>query len=183
MSNFLIKIAVRSLFTLRSRRKALQQCFEIRDKYLALAKGVSDEVGQMCIKVPPMRGVDEDMRAWSFFMILEHNVIVNQSITATVERLARGEPLGKAARIDPKKDVMPSLDADRSQVDRFADSIENHLKAVEGLKNLRGTGTSLHPVFGKFDAHKWNCMFGFHLSLHYPQALYVVNEAEARKLG
>ena len=31
-----------------------------------------------------MRGVDEDMRRWSFFMILEHNAIVNRSITASV---------------------------------------------------------------------------------------------------
>jgi hypothetical protein len=46
---------------------------------------------------------------------------------------------------------------------------------------LRGTGTSPHPVFGDFDAHKWNCMFTFHLGLHLPQAEYVVGKAMASR--
>lgn len=33
------------------------------------------------------------------------------------------------------------------------------------LFELRGTGTSPHLVFGNFDAHKWGCVFAFHLGL------------------
>jgi hypothetical protein len=181
MSNLLIKAAIRTLFTFTSREKALEQS-EIRlRQYLELAEGLPNEVGQRCVEVPPMRGVDEDMRRWSLFMILEHNAIVNRSITATIVQLARGEALSGPAALDPKKDVMPSSSADASQCKDFADSVTQHIEAVKSLKRLRGTRTSPHPIFGKFDAHKWNCMFAFHLGLHLPQAEYVVSKARAEQ--
>ncbi len=141
------------------------------------------EVGRVYVQVPPMRGVDEDMRRWSFFMILEHNAIVNRSITATVVQLARGEALSGPATLDPKKDVMPSSSADESQIEIFADSVTKHIEAVKNLRQLRGTRTSPHPIFGQFDAHKWNCMFAFHLGLHLPQAEYVVRKVRAEQSG
>ena len=152
-------------------------------QYAKLAVGLSKEAGQLSIEVPPMRGVDKDMRKWSFFMILEHNAIVNRSITATVTQLAKGETLHGAATIDPKKGVMPILSADGSQLELFADSITQHIQAVKDLKRLRGTKTSPHPLFGNFDAHKWNCMFAFHLGIHLPQAEYVVDRAKAEQGG
>ena len=179
MSNLLIKTAIRTLFTFTSREKALKKSKIVLQRYAKLADGLSREAGQRCIEVPPMRGVDEDMRKWSFFMILEHNAIVNRSITATVVQLARGEELSGAATINPKTDVMPSSSADASQFEDFADSVTQHIEAVKSVKRLRGTGTSPHPIFGNFNAHKWNCMFAFHLGLHLPQAEYVVGKAMA----
>lgn len=179
MSNPFIKTVVRTLFTFTRRAKALQQSEELLRRYRELADGISNEAGQSCVEVPPMRGVDEDMRRWSFFMILEHNAIVNRSITATVVQLARGERLSGPATLNPKKDVMPTSMADESQIEVFTDSVNRHMEAVKSLKRLRGTGTSAHPIFGEFDAHKWNCMFAFHLGLHLPQAEYVVGKAKA----
>lgn len=146
-------------------------------EYLKLADRLPAEAGQRCIEVPWMPGIDEDMRKWSYFMILEHNAIVNRAITATVVQLARGEALSGAAMIDPKKDVMPSTSAGDSQIELFADSVRQHLHAVKDLKSLRGTKTAPHPVFGAFDAHQWNCMFAFHLDLHLRQARFVVAKA------
>lgn len=179
MSNPFIKTAVRTLFTFTSQAKALQQSEVLLLQYKELADGISNEAGRRCFEVPPMRGVDEDMRKWSFYMILEHNTIVNRSITATVVQLARGERLSGPATLNPKKDVMPTSMADESQIEVFADSVNRHMEAVKSLKRLRGTGTSPHPIFGEFDAHKWNCMFAFHLGLHLPQAEYVVGKARA----
>jgi hypothetical protein len=179
--NLLIKTAIRTLFTFTSREKALEKNELVLRQYAELADGLPKEAGQRCIEVPPMRGVDEDMRKWSFFMILEHNAIVNRSMTATVVQLARGEKLSGRATINPKTDVMPSSSADASQFEDFADSITSHIEAVKSLKRLRGTGTSPHPVFGDFDAHKWNCMFAFHLGLHLPQAEFVVGKAMASR--
>ena len=179
--NLVIKTAIRTLFTFTSREKALEKSEFVLRRYAELANGLSKEAGQRCIEVPPMRGVDEDMRKWSFFMILEHNAIVNRSMTTIVIQLARGEELSGPATINPKTDVMPSSSADASQFKDFADSITNHIATVKSLKRLRGTGTSLHPVFGDFDAHKWNCMFAFHLGLHLPQAEYVAGKAMASR--
>jgi hypothetical protein len=174
MSNSLIKTLIRSLFVLTSRERAMEQAKVLLEDYLNLAGGLSQEKGCRSVEVPPMRGVDEDMRRWSFFMILEHNEIVNRSISATVLQLARGEPLSGPAVIDPKKDVMPSSSAGEEQLSKFQDSVSDHLRVVSTLGGLRGTMTSLHPVFGDFDAHKWNCMFSFHLKIHYRQAEYVI---------
>jgi hypothetical protein len=72
---------------------------------------------------------------------------------------------------------MPSSSADESQVELFAQSVADHIAAVRGLGNLRGTKTSRHPIFGQFDAHKWNCMFAFHLRIHLPQARFIADTA------
>jgi hypothetical protein len=173
MSNLLIKAAVRTLFLCQSRDQALRQSEALAGQYTALAAGLSKEVGRMMVEVPPMRGVDEDMRRWSFFMLLEHNTIVNRSITATVRQLANGEALSGPAIIDMKQGVMPSSSAHESQVELFAQSVAEHIAAVRELGSLRGTKTSRHPIFGQFDAHKWSCMFAFHLRIHLPQARFI----------
>lgn len=181
MPSIFIKFFVRSLFNVTTREKALAQSERIVANYQMLADNLNSEEGQKVIKVPPMRGVDENMRNWSFFMILKHNAIVNQSITATITQLARNEILRGAAVINSKTDVMPSNSPGPEQVKEFIDSVRTHQKAIGELGNLRGTRTSKHPVFGFFDAHKWNCMFSFHLGLHLPQAKYVAKLAQAEK--
>jgi len=177
MSSPLIKAVVRTLFLCQSRDQALRQSEALAAQYTELAKGLAEEAGRMSVEVPPMRGVDEDMRRWSLFMLLEHNAIVNRSITAAVVQLANGESLSGPATIDVKKGVMPSSSADESHVELFAQSVADHITVVRHLGNLWGTKTSRHPVFGQFDAHKWNCMFAFHLRLHLPQARFIVETA------
>jgi hypothetical protein len=107
-----------------------------------------------------MPGVDPDMRQWSFFQLLEHNAIVNRSITAVVTSLASNEEPTGAGAIDPKRDVLPAADAGPAQVAR--------------LGRLRGTRRKVHPVFGPFDAHRWHGMLGFHLAIHLGQARRIV---------
>lgn len=179
MSNILLATAVRTSFHLTSRGRALRKTEVLLRKYLEVSGGLSTEGGCRCVEVPRMPGIDEDMRRWSFFMILAHNTIVNRAITATVVQLARGEAPSGAAMIDPKKDVMPSISADDSQIELFAASVRNHVAAVKDLENLRGTRTAPHPVFGAFDAHQWNCMFAFHLGLHFRQAKFVAARASS----
>jgi hypothetical protein len=97
-------------------------------------------------------------------------VIVNRSIAATVEALALGkEPFG-AALINTKTDVLPKGLSGPEQIELFQQSVDDYLAMVATLPTLRGTAETMHPVFGSFDAHKWHCMFGFHLGLHLKQA-------------
>jgi hypothetical protein len=88
------------MFLFTTRRRALKQAFVMAEKYSELTQGISEDLGRFCIEVPPLRGVDEDMRRWSFFMVLGHNTIVNKLITETVCQLAKGESLHGAAKID-----------------------------------------------------------------------------------
>jgi hypothetical protein len=178
MSQLLLTTAVRTMFILTSRKKMIRQTTDIVDKYLRLAKGLSSEAGRHSIEVPPMRGVDEDMRRWSYFMILEHNSIVNSSISEIVQALALGRSLEGLGLKDPKKDVMPAASAGEEELQIFKDSAQNHLAALTNLPELRGTKTKTHPLFGDFDAHKWNCMFAFHMTIHYKQAEFVAHSVK-----
>ena len=162
-----------------SRDRAAKQARRLLARYLKLAAGLRLEAGSRPVLVPPMPGVDEDMRHWSFYMVLEHNCIVNTSISATVRQLAGGEPLSGAAAIDPKTGVMPSPAAGESQVRQLQKSVEDHLKLLPTLGTLRGTRTTPHTHFGDFDAHKWNCMFSFHMRIHLRQAETIVRTVEA----
>ena len=168
---------MRNLLAATSREGALRKAGRRLDAYLQLAAALPAGAGKIQVGVPPMPGIDVEMRQWSFFMILEHNAIVNRSITATVVQLVRGEPLSGAAAIDPKRGVLPSAAADEQQIAAFADSVAAHTAALRNLGRLRGTARAPHPVFGPFDAHKWHAMFALHLGLHLPQARYVARHA------
>jgi hypothetical protein len=183
LSNVLMKMAVRTWFILTSRDKACMRIRRSRDNYLALAQMVNASSGAFPIFVPRMPGVDEDMRNWSFFMILEHNKIVNRSISDIVQSLVRGEAPTGAGAIDPKKGVMPSPNAGEEQIADFRASVADHLDLIRDLGRLRGSLTKRHPLFGNFDAHRWHCMFSFHLIIHYRQARYVVQKATAQQGG
>ena len=172
-----MRMAVKTWFALTSRNKASLRIRKSLDKYLALAGLTNAECGALSVLVPPMPGIDDDMRDWSFFMILEHNAIVNRSITSVIKSLVRGEEPTGAGAIDPKKDVMPSEGSGVEQIEAFRASVEDHLEVVSSLDRLRGSRCKRHSVFGEFDAHGWHCMFRFHLLIHYKQAAYVVRKA------
>lgn len=179
MANPLIRILVRTRLTLASRAQGVRQIERQRDRYLALAAGLDPAAGARPVRVPAMIGVDEDMRGWSFFQILEHNAIVNRSIASVVTSLVAGEaPRGPGA-IDPKHGVMPADGAGPEQVTAFIASVDDYLASLTTLGRLRGTRRSQHPVFGSFDAHMWHGMLGFHLSLHVKQAREAIRLARA----
>lgn len=170
VSSILLKAAVRSIFFFTSQQQALDSAEIFREKYLQLEKEFTPEESVKRVRIPAMPGVDEDMRDWSYHMIVEHNVIVNESITSMITQLAKGEELHGDALIDPKKDVMPADSVDSDVLMRFSNSVSKHIEEVKGLEGLRKTKKTLHPVFGNFNAHQWNCMFTFHLRLHYNQS-------------
>jgi hypothetical protein len=183
MGNSIVKAIVRAMFAVTSRARAIQQTERYLGGYTRLAEGVTAELGRRSVTVPPMPGVDDDMRSWSFFMILDHNTIVNQSITTMIQQLVRGEPLSGAAVTDMKTGVLPSPTAGQEAVAAFRDSVKAHLTTMDTLGRLRGSRRSKHIRFGDFDAHQWNCMFAFHLRLHYKQANHVVQALRSAQAG
>lgn len=176
MKASLIKMAVKTRFLAWSRAGASRQIEREVAQYLDLARKLGKARSATPTRVPKMLGVDEDMREWSIYMILEHNTIVNRNITKVVKALSVGDQ--PADRIDPKKDVMPSANPGPEQVGSFRASVQDHLQAVREAPRLRFTKKARHPIFGPMDAHGWHCMFAFHLRLHRKQA-----EAAATALG
>ena len=178
ITGYALRPVVRTRFLVTGRRRASDQIRKLLGQYLSLAQSIDPDAGRRPIRVPPMLGVDEDMRDWSFFMILEHNVIVNKTITAVVESLVRGEKPMESRDFDPKRDVMPSANPGEEQIQAFRVSVETHLDKVSRLPRLRPSLTSLHPVFGELNAHGWHCMFGLHLGIHRKQAQAAISSIE-----
>ena len=170
MNQRLIKSAIRTRFLLTPRDRASDQIRRHLQRYLALGQSIRPADGRQPVRVPAMLGVDEDMRDWSFFMILAHNTIVNRSITAIVRSLVNGERPSGPGAIDAKKDVMPSATAGEEQLREMRASVEAHLDTMASLSGLRRTATCRHPIFGELTAHGWHCMFGLHLEIHLRQA-------------
>jgi hypothetical protein len=182
MNNVLLKAAVRARFGLTSRNRASVHSRKYCNYYLKLAKMINAKSGALSILVPRMIGIDEDMRHWSFFMILEHNTIVNRTITSIVDSLVKREKPEGPGAIDPKKDVMPSRNPGEEQIQYFRSSVEEHLNVVSKIRRLRWSHRKQHPIFGEFDAHYWHCMFSFHLLIHLKQAEYVAQKAYAEQV-
>ena len=183
MVNPFIKYGVRAIFACTGRKAASGWALAALNHYVDLMRPLSEEQGRTPVTAPSMPGVDEDMRGWSLYQMLEHNVIVNRAISATVIQLARGESLNGEALTDPKHGVMPSVDPGPEIMDIFAGSVQSHIDAAAKLGPLRGTARSDHTVFGSFDAHRWHCMFGFHLKLHLKQARYVAAQLNSADIS
>ena len=114
MSNPLVKAAIRSQFVLTSRKKASGIIRTHADAYLKLTGKIEEGNAAKPITVPPMIGVDPEMRDWSFFQILEHNAIVNRSIASTVNSLA----LGRNPRV-PHSSIPKPMCFQRGSPDRI----------------------------------------------------------------
>jgi hypothetical protein len=177
MFKALLKFFVRLKFFCTSRKAASREVERTLATYLDIASDFPVGVGKKPYRVPRMAGVDEEMRDWSFFMLLEHNTIVNRSISKIVQCLALRYPLSGDALLDPARDVMPSTSPGEEQIALFAESVRRHLEMVEQLPPFRGGPTATHPLFGELTAHGWHCMFSFHLAIHIGQAKSLLKQA------
>ena len=173
----MLGLFIRTKFNCTSRLKADESIRAESERTLELAKALEPSLAGRSITVPKMIGVDEDMRDWSIFQTLEHNVIVNHSITQLVVTLANEQQV--ITNFDPKTDVMPAAEPDTEQLNAFEASVEQHFSQVSALKRLRSRQKYRHPLFGNFSAHQWHCMFGFHLMLHRRQLQKAVELLQA----
>lgn len=179
MNAQVVKLAIRTILQRTSKEKALAQAENYLAQYRALCDSIPDDAGRHRVSVPPMSGVDEEMRDWSLYQLLEHNAVVNRCISATVVQLSQSIPLSGAALTDPKHGVMPTDNPGPAARDAFFLSVKEHIDKVTPLKKLKGTATTRHPLFGEFDAHRWNGMFSLHLKVHLPQTRYIVEHVSA----
>jgi hypothetical protein len=183
LKNTIIRKLVRFRLSRMTKEGASQLICDVRDEYLTLAAELGELLGSREVVVKPMVGVDEEMRGWSYFQLIEHNAIVNRSMTSLMVSLAEGRAPDGGEVKNPKTDVLPSPGSGVEQLAAFQDSITAHLEAVAPLANLRETAVSPHPLFGDFTAFHWHAMFAFHLKVHLPQARAIAAGAKAGASG
>ena len=177
MKRYVIKQLLRLKLRATSRASANAKILRETERSLALLEGLSEMQRARSVRVPALMGVDEDMRDWSLYQVLEHNTIVNRAFSRIISGLAQGRPIRGLG--DPKKDVMPSAEPGASSVDAFRASVKEHLEILTSLPKLRRTGRHPHPVCGPLDAHGWHAFFGIHLAIHRAQ-MEAIRERLAR---
>ena len=117
------------------------------------------------ILVPRLPAIEDSSRDWSAAMVLEHLIIVCNSIKGVALLPTAGEkPPGAAdtAAVKPKGELAGAVCLE--QYRRFS---EDFLKTVRGLRGDQwATGTFEHPWFGPLTLHKWIVLAAVHQRVH-----------------
>ncbi len=178
MKQQIIRKVVRMKLAFQSVARANKTAEGMKAYYLSLAEGMGEEQGRRVVVVPQSMGVDAEMTHWSYYQLMEHNAIVNRTMTRVVTALMTGEGVEALDQFDPKHDVLPSHEAGSEVIEEFRSSVDDHLLAVQQFGKLKSTLRRNHPIFGSFNAHMWHGMFGLHLKVHQNQAKTIANQAK-----
>jgi hypothetical protein len=133
------------------------------ERAIALARHVDEEQGRQRVLVGRFFGIEDSSRHWSVYMTIEHLVIVNSAIAATLPRLFSGLDVVNEVRV---ADFKPVPEAGPEQLDDLANVVERYTDMVDKLGNLRAGIRFPHPWFGELSAAQWHALAAVHNSVH-----------------
>ena len=81
MKQQIIRKVVRMKLAFQSVARANKTAEGMKAYYLSLAEGMGEEQGRRVVVVPQSMGVDAEMTHWSYYQLMEHNAIVNRTMT------------------------------------------------------------------------------------------------------
>ncbi len=126
------------------------------------------------ILVPRLPAIEDSSRFWSAAMVLEHLIIVGNSIKIVAQHLAAGEkPPGEAniAQVKPPGNLSGAV-----CIEQYRTYSDDFLKAVRGMRGDQwATGTFNHPWFGPLTLHKWICLAAIHQRVHRRQVEAIIS--------
>jgi hypothetical protein len=150
-ANFLSKDRLTELFRTEAERA------------IALARDLDEAQGRRRVLVGRFFGIEGSSRHWSVYMTLEHLVIVNSAIAATLPRLFSGLDVTEPVRVE---DFKPVPEAGPEQMKDLANVVERYTDMVDKLGNLRAGNRYPHPWFGDLSAAQWHALAAVHNSVH-----------------
>lgn len=116
------------------------------------------------VLVPPLPGIEDSSRFWSAAMLVEHVVIVGESISKILVFLSRGQvPPFKVdiAAVKPHGERGAAVMADfRNLLAEYPDLVRGDLPRPPDAPDFP------HPWLGKMDMHRWHCLAALHLGIH-----------------
>ncbi|MCG6940571.1 MAG: DinB family protein [Thiohalocapsa sp.] len=133
------------------------------EEAMALARGIDEDQGRRRVLVGRLFGMEDSSRDWSIYMTLEHLVIVNSAIAATLPRLFSGLEVSDTVRV---QDFKPVPEAGPEQLEDLANIVERYTDMVDKLGNLRAGIRYTHPWFGELSAAQWHALAAVHNSVH-----------------
>jgi hypothetical protein len=171
VSRILFGLARRTL----SRESALKQFRAEADRMLALAEKLDPVRAQKQVLIKRVRGIEDSSRNWSVLMALDHLVIVNGGIIATIEQLAAERPLTRKVST---ADVKPPPAQTMATIEKFRDAVQQYQVRIDRLARLDSKTCHVHPWFGPLNAHGWHCLAAIHHGIHRKQ-IEAILQAEA----
>lgn len=116
------------------------------------------------VLVPPMAGIEDSSRFWSAAMLIEHVVIVGESISKVLVFLSHGQvpPFTvDIAAIKPRGLRGAAVMADfRRLLAEYPGLVRTDLPRPSDAPHFA------HPWLGELDIHGWHCLAAVHLRLH-----------------
>jgi hypothetical protein len=160
------------LFPLACRRLSRPNAIEILErlgrKMLQEAQALPAEhlTQQRLIKRFP--GIEDSSRNWSVLMTVHHLLITGEAMAGMTERLAAGQSVTEAVRIeDVKPNSAETAQAVFSGYEKFLDGYRHRMEALKDLDWQ--THRHPHPWFGPINAHQWLCLNALHHRIHTTQ--------------
>ena len=148
-------------------REKLTQWFEQeRAKILELVENCPAEQASQPVLIDRIRGMEDSSRFWSVYMTVDHLCIVNKSIAAIIDLLAKEQVPQKAVRT---ADVKPRSDVGATVVKAFDDGCEEYRAIVEAQATLKTKEKFPHPWIGQMNALDWHALAAKHMSIHRTQ--------------
>jgi len=122
------------------------------------------------ILVPPLIGLEDSSRHWSYAMVLEHLGIIGRQTGDIIAALSHGQqPTGSpldTALLKPEG----QLSGGGALADFHAFLEEFHRGMGSDVGNRRSRARFPHPWFGPLTARQWICFLPFHQRIHMQQA-------------
>jgi hypothetical protein len=113
--------------------------------------------------VAPLSGVTPVMQGWSAFMTIDHLNDVHEAMLELIPQLEAGRhpDIGDISRFDHPGDCGPEV------MPRFRDLV-TQVASLPESHAFEGSGTFLHPIFGRLNSRGAYALLAFHLRLHVP---------------
>lgn len=150
-ANFFTKDRLTELFRLEAERA------------ITLARSIDEEQGRRRVPVGRFFGSEGSSSHWSVYMTLEHLVIVNSAIAATLPRLFSGLDVSDSVRVE---ELSPVPEAGPEQLEDLAHVVERYTDMVDKLGNLSAGSRYPHPWYGELSAAQWHALAAVHNSVH-----------------
>lgn len=116
------------------------------------------------VLVPPLPGIEDSSRFWSAAMLVEHIVIVGNSVSRVLVFLSRGQVPPFAvdiAGVKPKGIHGIGVMSDfRRLLTEYPAFVRTDLPRPSDAPRFA------HPWFGELDIHQWHCLAAMHLRVH-----------------
>jgi len=151
-----------------TRQTAINQFTREAERIKTLASALNPEELTERKLIKRLTGLEDSSRYWSVAMTMQHLVIVNTGIRATVIDLCNGGTDRPKAQV---QDVKPSAEVNGEVIrSEFEVMCKKFLHTAETAKvEAHPEATFDHPWFGPFNAQDWLAMAGFHQKIHRTQ--------------